>query len=143
VSRWANAYPAASGTNATYSRVAHLPVQIEHCELLPLARDTSSGFTKISIVVRLTGDGHEGQGEDLTWDQIDQIEQLRRARELSWLRGTRTVEEFSTLLGLADLCASERSHSPAGDPDQAAIRRSTWATLTRRWVDSRPACGPQ
>jgi L-alanine-DL-glutamate epimerase-like enolase superfamily enzyme len=94
---------AASGTDATYSRVAELPVRIEHCELLPLARDTLSGFTKVSIVVRLTGDGHEGLGEDITWDQIDQIEQLRRAGDLSWLRGRRTVEEFSTLLGLADL----------------------------------------
>jgi L-alanine-DL-glutamate epimerase-like enolase superfamily enzyme len=87
----------------TYSRVAELPLQIEHCELVPLARDTSSGFTKISIVVRLTGNGHEGQGEDITWDQIDQIEQLRRAGDLAWLRGRRTLEEFSTLLGLADL----------------------------------------
>ncbi len=96
-------HPAASGTDATYSRVAELPLRIERCELLPLARDTSSGFTKLSIVVRLTGNGHEGQGEDITWDQIDQIEQLRRAGDLSWLRGRRTVEEFSTLLGLADL----------------------------------------
>jgi hypothetical protein len=95
--------PPASGTDATYSRVAELPVRIEHCELLPLVRDTTSGFTKVSIVVRLTGNGHEGKGEDITWDQIDQIEQLRRAGDLSWLRGTRTVEEFSTLLGLADL----------------------------------------
>ena len=96
-------HPAASGTDATYSRVAELPVRIEHCELLPLARDTSSGFTKVSTVVRLTGDGQEGQGEDITWDQIDQIEQLRGAGDLSWLRGRRTVEEFSTLMGLADL----------------------------------------
>ena len=96
-------HSAARGTDATYSRVAELPVRIEQCELLPLARDTSSGFTKVSIVVRLTGNGHEGQGEDITWDQIDQIEQLRRAGDLSWLRGRRTVEEFSTLLGLADL----------------------------------------
>jgi L-alanine-DL-glutamate epimerase-like enolase superfamily enzyme len=95
--------PAASGTDTTYSRVAELPLEIEQCELLPLARDTSSGFTKISIVVRLTGAGHEGLGEDITWDQIDQIEQLRRAGDLAWLRGSRTVEEFSTLLGLADL----------------------------------------
>jgi hypothetical protein len=87
----------------TYSRVAELPVRIERCELLPMARDTSSGFTKVSIVVRLTGDGHEGLGEDITWDQIDQIEQLRRAGDLSWLRGRRTLDEFSTLLGLADL----------------------------------------
>jgi hypothetical protein len=94
--------PAASSTDVTYSRVAELPLRIEHCELLPLARDTSSGFTKVSTVVRLTGSGHEGQGEDITWDQIDQIELLRRA-DLSWLHGKRTLEEFSTLLGLADL----------------------------------------
>src|SRR3954452_7147836 len=89
--------------DATYSRVADLPLRIERCELLPLARDTTSGFTKISIVVRLTGGGHEGQGEDITWDQIDQIEQLRRAGDLSWLRGRRSFDEFSTLVGLADL----------------------------------------
>jgi hypothetical protein len=113
-------HPAASATDATYSRVAELPVRIERCELLPLARDTSGGFTKVSIVVRLTGDGHEGQGEDITWDQIDQIEQLRRAGDLSWLRGRRTVEEFSTLLGLADLFPVE------------PIRDS--ARLYRRWA---------
>jgi L-alanine-DL-glutamate epimerase-like enolase superfamily enzyme len=96
-------HPATGGTDATYSRVAELPLWIEHCELLPLARDTSSGFTKVSTVVRLTGHGHAGEGEDVTWDQIDQIEQLRRAGDLSWLRGRRTMEEFSTLLGLADL----------------------------------------
>src|SRR5215217_6108998 len=96
-------HPSAGGTGATYARVAGLSVSIERCELVPLARDTSSGFTKVSTVVRLTGKGHEGQGEDITWDQIDQIEQLRGAGDLSWLRGRRTVEEFSTLLGLADL----------------------------------------
>src|SRR5438270_7104104 len=70
---------AASGADSTYSGVAELPFRIERCDLLPLARDTTGGFTKISTVVRLTGNGHEGQGEDITWDQIDQIEQLRRA----------------------------------------------------------------
>jgi L-alanine-DL-glutamate epimerase-like enolase superfamily enzyme len=83
--------------------------------LVPLVRDTSSGFTKVSIVVRLTGDGHEGQGEDITWDQIDQIEQLRRAGDLSWLRGRRTLDEFSTLLGLADLFPVEPIRESARD----------------------------
>jgi L-alanine-DL-glutamate epimerase-like enolase superfamily enzyme len=112
--------PAPRGTDATYARVADLPIRVEHCELLPLTRDTSSGFTKISTVVRLTGDGHEGQGEDITWDQIDQIEHLRRAGDLSWLRGSRTLDEFSTLLGLADLFPVE------------PIRES--ARLYRRWA---------
>src|SRR3954463_6035120 len=100
-------HPAASGTDATYSRVAKLPVRIERCELLPLARDTSSGFTKVSTVVRLTGDGHEGQGEDITWDQLDQIEQLRRAGDLWGLRARRRLEDFSTLRGLAALSPVE------------------------------------
>jgi L-alanine-DL-glutamate epimerase-like enolase superfamily enzyme len=101
--------------DATYSRVADLPLRIDRCELVPLVRDTSSGFTKVSIVVRLTGDGHEGQGEDITWDQIDQIEQLRRAGDLSWLRGRRTLDEFSTLLGLADLFPVEPIRESARD----------------------------
>jgi hypothetical protein len=87
----------------TYARVAGLPLRIERCELLPLVRDTTSGFTKVSTVVRLTGRGHQGEGEDITWDQIDQIEHLRHAGDLSWLRGQRTLDEFSVLLGLADL----------------------------------------
>jgi L-alanine-DL-glutamate epimerase-like enolase superfamily enzyme len=95
--------PSADPPGPTYARVAGLPVAIERCELLPLVRDTSGGFTKVSIVVRLSGGGHHGEGEDVTWDQIDQIEFLRGGDQLSWLRGTRTFDEFSTLLGLADL----------------------------------------
>jgi L-alanine-DL-glutamate epimerase-like enolase superfamily enzyme len=90
-------------SGATYARVAELPLRIDRCELLPLVRDVSSGFTKVSTVVRLSGDGHEGLGEDITWDQIDQLEHLRYAGDLSWLRGTRLLDEFSTLVGLADL----------------------------------------
>ncbi len=89
--------------NDTYAHVARLPVVIEHCELAPIVRDTTSGFTKVSIVVRLRGAGHVGEGEDITWDQIDQIELLRAAGDLSWLHGTRTFDEFSRLLGLANL----------------------------------------
>src|SRR5215467_9011241 len=93
----------AEGSAPTYACVARLPLAVEHCELLPLVRDTSSGFTKISIVVRLSGGGHDGEGEDITWDQIDQIEFLRRGHQLTWLQGARTFDEFSTLLGLANL----------------------------------------
>jgi L-alanine-DL-glutamate epimerase-like enolase superfamily enzyme len=91
----------------TYARIARLPLAIERCELLPLVRDTTSGFTKVSIVARLSGGGHSGEGEDITWDQIDQIEFLRGGDQLTWLRGARTFDEFSTLLGLANLFAVE------------------------------------
>jgi hypothetical protein len=94
---------AAIPPGSTYERVAQLPIAIERCELLPMVRDISSGFTKVSVVVRLTGGGDEGQGEDITWDQIDQLEFVRDAGRLSWLRGRRTFDEFSALVGLAEL----------------------------------------
>ncbi len=82
-------------SSSIYSRVARLPLLIERCELQPLVRDTESGFTKVSTVVRLSGAGCDGEGEDITWDQIDQIEFLRGGDQLTWLRGTRTFDEFS------------------------------------------------
>jgi hypothetical protein len=95
--------PAAPESGSTYTRVAGLPLVIERCELQPLVRDTSSGFTKVSIVIRLSGGSHVGEGEDITWDQVDQIEFLRGGDELTWLHGTRTFDEFSRLLGLANV----------------------------------------
>jgi hypothetical protein len=87
----------------TYAHLVELPLIIERCELQPIVRDTTSGFTKVSTVVRLSGADHVGEGEDITWDQIDQIEFLRAGGELSWLNGTRTFDEFSRLLALANL----------------------------------------
>src|SRR6185312_12196238 len=81
-----------------YARLAALPVVIDRCELQPLVRDTSSGFTKVSLVVRLGSGSHVGEGEDITWDQIDQIELLRGGDDLTWLHGARTFDEVSTLL---------------------------------------------
>jgi L-alanine-DL-glutamate epimerase-like enolase superfamily enzyme len=95
--------PRATSSGSTYAGVAELAVEVERCDLLPLVRDTSSGFTKVSVIVRLTGQGHEGQGEDITWDQVDQLEFLRDAGRVSWLRGRRTFDDFSNLLGLAEL----------------------------------------
>ena len=115
-------------SGSTYANVAGLPLVIERCELLPLVRDTSSGFTKVSIVVRLSGGGHVGEGEDITWDQIDQIEFLRGGNDLTWLHGTRTFDEFSMLLGWPTCSRSNRSAtalaSTAGGRSRA--RRWTW-----------------
>jgi len=86
-----------------YASVAGLPLLIERCELQPLVRDTTSGFTKISIVVRLSGEGHVGEGEDVTWDQVDQIELLRGGGDFTWLHGRRTLDDFGLLLGQVNL----------------------------------------
>jgi hypothetical protein len=104
----------------TYGCVAGLPLVIDRCALHPIVRDTTSGFTKISLVVRLGGGSHVGEGEDITWDQVDQLELLRGGGDLSWLHGRRTFDEFSTLLGLANLFPVE------------PIRES--ARFYRRWA---------
>jgi hypothetical protein len=95
--------PGAPASGSTYAHVAGLPLAIERCELQALVRDTTSGFTKVSIVTRLSGGPHVGEGEDVTWDQIDQIEFLRGGDDLAWMHGTRTFDEYSRLLGLANL----------------------------------------
>lgn len=86
----------------TYARIAGLPVKIESCELMPMVRDTSSGFTKITTVVRMRGLGEEGLGEDVTWDQIDHIEFLRHPMPPG-LEGTWELDELSAALGEMDL----------------------------------------
>jgi hypothetical protein len=111
---------ASARPSSIYARIAELPVLIDRCELQPLVRDTSSGFTKVSLVVRLGSGSDVGEGEDITWDQIDQIELLRGGENLSWLHGARTFDEVSTLLGLANLFPVE------------PIRES--ARFYRRWA---------
>jgi hypothetical protein len=112
--------PRETHSGSTYARVAELELSIGRCELLPLVRDVSSGFTKVSTIVGLSGGGHDGEGEDITWDQIDQIEFLRAGHQLTWLQGTRTFDEFSRLLGLANLFPT--------DPIRDAAR------FYRRWA---------
>ena len=87
---------------STFSRVAGLPVEIESVEFTPMVRDTSSGFTKITTVVRLRGRGEEGFGEDVTWDQIDHIEFLRHPMPCR-LDGRWELDELSAVLGEIDL----------------------------------------
>ena len=87
----------------TYASIAGLPLLIERCELRPLVRDITSGFTKISTVVRLSGGSHVGEGEDITWDQVDQIELLRGGGDFHWLHGERTLDDFGSLLGQVNL----------------------------------------
>ena len=87
---------------STYATIAGLPVQIDSCEFTPMVRDVSSGFTKITTVVRLRGRGEEGLGEDVTWDQIDHIEFLRHPAPTG-LSGTWEFDELSAALREMDL----------------------------------------
>lgn len=56
---------------ATYERLAGLPLRIESLTTERRAMDVSSGFTRVTTTVVLAGDGHEGRGEDVTYEAAD------------------------------------------------------------------------
>ena len=86
----------------TYARVADLPLEIESYELEGLELDVSSEFTRLSTVIRLQGGGHEGVGEDVTYDPLDHVA-LQDAGPALELKGAHTLDSFSGLLGELDL----------------------------------------
>ncbi|WP_225917786.1 hypothetical protein [Halobaculum rubrum] len=58
-------------TPTLYRAIADLPLTIESVALRRRARDTSSGFERVSTTFRLRGDGELGRGEDVTYDAPD------------------------------------------------------------------------
>jgi hypothetical protein len=91
---------------ATFDRLAHLPLQIDSYSLEGLEAQVSSEFTRLSTVIRVSGAGEEGVGEDVTYDALDHIA-LQDAGPVHDLSGRRTLGELSELIGGLDLFSSE------------------------------------
>jgi len=87
---------------STYERVAGLPLLVEGYELERLERAVSSGFTRVSTVIRLRGAGHEGVGEDVTYDGADHDRFQAGGRDHP-LAGEWTLDSFSQHVGQLDL----------------------------------------
>ncbi|MDQ3357176.1 MAG: hypothetical protein M3502_10860 [Actinomycetota bacterium] len=98
----------------TYPVLADLPLEIEAYELEGLERDVSSEFTRLSTVIRLRGGGHEGVGEDVTYEGLDQLA-LQDAGPSLPLAGRHTVESFSRLLEGLELWPSPPEREPSRD----------------------------
>ena len=73
--------------------IGKLPLRIDGYELERLQRDVSSDFTRVSTHIRLHGDGHEGIGEDVTYEAEDQ-DVLQEAGPIQPLDGKWTVDAF-------------------------------------------------
>jgi len=86
---------------ALYDRVADRPLVVEGESRARRERDTSSGFTRVTTVVSLSGDGVTGRGEDVTYDAPDH-EALLDAPAFD-LAGEYTFAEFSAALDEASL----------------------------------------
>jgi hypothetical protein len=105
---------------STYERVADLPLEISDYALEGLAKKVSSGFERVTTVVRLRGGGEEGAGEDVTYDADLQRAQQEHGPKLP-LAGAWTVDSFSRHVGEIDTF-------PAGAPDRDVYRNY------RRWA---------
>jgi L-alanine-DL-glutamate epimerase-like enolase superfamily enzyme len=101
-----------------WDAIRTLPVAIESCELEPLSRQVSSAFVRRTTVVHLHGAGRSGAGEDVTYDEPDQL-RFAEAGPPD-LRGTWTLESLARAVGELDLFGEQ--------PGQSAYR------LYRRWA---------
>ncbi len=77
-----------------YDSVKDLPLEIESYDLDVSSLDVSSGFTRKTTTLRLTGAGEEGLGEDVTYEATEHDLQLERGPVLP-LGGMWTIDSFS------------------------------------------------
>jgi L-alanine-DL-glutamate epimerase-like enolase superfamily enzyme len=77
-----------------YDAVKDLPFTIEAYDLDVGSLDVSSGFTRKTTTIRLTGAGEEGLGEDVTYEAAEHDAQLARGPVLP-LAGAWTIDSFS------------------------------------------------
>jgi hypothetical protein len=81
-----------------YDAVRDLPLTLESYDLELRSLDVSSGFTRKTTTVRLTGAGEEGLGEDVTYDGPEHDAQVTRGPVLP-LAGNWTIDSLSSHLG--------------------------------------------
>jgi L-alanine-DL-glutamate epimerase-like enolase superfamily enzyme len=105
---------------STFDLLAGLPITIESYELEGLKAQVSSGFERLSTVVHLHGQGHEGVGEDVVYDAADHVA-LQEAGPTQPLVGSFTLKEFCELVDSLDLFPVE--------PQRGEVSR-----LYRRWT---------
>jgi len=102
-----------------WEKVADLPLEIEDYALERLERDVSSAFTRVSTVLRFRGDGHEGLGEDVSYEPEDQ-DALQAAGPTQPLAGSWTLESFCDHLATLDLWPEPARH-------EASVLYRVWA----------------
>lgn len=104
---------------STFARVAELPLDVDGYSLERLEQDVSSGFTRVTTVVRLEGGGQEGVGEDVTYAAAEH-DSLQALGPVLPLAGRWTLASLSARLDELELFAAP--------PEQDAAR------LYRRWA---------
>ena len=89
---------------SAYDAFKNLPLKIESHELVLHELAVSSGFDRVTTEIVLRGAGHEGRGEDVTYDTIDH-DVLQKDAKLD-LAFEGTFDEFSDHLETLGLWAA-------------------------------------
>jgi hypothetical protein len=87
---------------ALYDRIRDLPLTVDGYGLSGLDVTVGAGWLRRTTVIRLGGAGHEGVGEDVTYDGGDQAVFQDAGATLD-LAGRHTIDSFSELIGSLDL----------------------------------------
>src|SRR5689334_4376327 len=87
---------------STWHRVKDLELRIDDYALEHLRMDVSSGFERLSTVIRLRGGGAEGVGEDVTYEAEEQ-EAAWAAGPVLPLAGSWTIASFAEHVAGLDL----------------------------------------
>jgi hypothetical protein len=91
---------------ASYDKIKDLPLRIDSYELSGLDFSLpDSDFERLTTLIHLRGDGHEGIGEDVIYDPLDHVA-FQDAGPVLDLAGDHTIGSFSELLDGLDLFPS-------------------------------------
>jgi hypothetical protein len=89
----------------TFDLIADLPLEIDGYELEGLEHKIP-GFERLTTVIRISGGGETGLGEDVTYDALDHIA-LQDAGPTLDLTGPATLGELCELIGEVDTFPAE------------------------------------
>jgi L-alanine-DL-glutamate epimerase-like enolase superfamily enzyme len=91
---------------SSYDRIKDLPLEIDSYELSGLDFSLpGTEFERLTTLIHLKGQGHEGIGEDVVYDALDHVA-FRDAGPVLDLAGKHTIDSFSELLDGLDLFPS-------------------------------------
>jgi len=104
---------------STWDKLSGLELHVEGYGLTGLQASVSSDFERKSTIIALRGAGHEGVGEDVTYDAVDQ-EILQRAGAVQPLAGHFTLASFCERVAELELFPEPPQREVSG-------RYRTWA----------------
>lgn len=110
--------PLASVAVASYDQIADLPLKVDSYSLEGLEFE-APGFTRLTTVIHLRGDGWEGVGEDVVYEALDHVA-FQDAGAVLELAGEHTIDSFSKLL-------EEQGVFPEPPEREVSVNYRRWA----------------